>query len=103
MLVEHDLITTPRLDPHQAGSGQSMQPLVAIRASARFGYPAEPARSRMVTGPAPPSPTRQDPSRDFTVPTGVTTAAVPQANTSVISPEAQPARHSSTLIDPPRP
>ena len=38
--------------------------------------------------------------RDLTSPTGVMTAAVPQANTSVISPLAQPSRHSSTLIRP---
>jgi hypothetical protein len=44
--------------------------------------------------------TVQLPSFPLTVPTGVTTAAVPHANTSVISPDAHPARHSSTEILP---
>ena len=35
------------------------------------------------------------PPSHFSVPTGVTTAAVPQAKTSVISPLATPSRHSS--------
>ena len=62
--------------------------------------PTSSSRSRMVTGPGEPSPTVQPPSEPLTVPTGVMTAAVPHANTSVISPDAQPARHSSTEIRP---
>ena len=54
----------------------------------------------MVTGPGPPSPTVQECAALFTVPTGVMTAAVPQAKTSVISPEALPSRQSSMLIRP---
>ena len=54
----------------------------------------------MVTGPGEPSPTVQPPSFPLIVPTGVITAAVPHANTSEISPDAQPARHSSTEILP---
>ena len=54
----------------------------------------------LVTGPAVPSPIVHSPLLLRTVPIGVMTAAVPQANTSVISPEAQPARHSSTEILP---
>ena len=56
------------------------------------------SRSRIVTGPGSPSPTVHSRSAPLTRPTGVMTAAVPQANTSVISPEALPSRHSSMLI-----
>src|SRR6266508_2078226 len=57
-------------------------------------------RSRMLTSPGAPSPTDHDPRADFTAPTGVTTAAVPHAKTSVSDPSSQPWRHSSTLILP---
>ena len=50
----------------------------------------------MVTGPGLPSPTVHSPDGPFTRPTGVITAAVPHANTSVSSPDSQPARHSVT-------
>jgi hypothetical protein len=40
----------------------------------------------------------KSPVRAVTAPTGVMTAAVPQANVSVIEPSATPDRHSSTLI-----
>ena len=55
----------------------------------------------MVIGPGSPSPTVHDSLVAlFTAPTGVITAAVPQANTSVIAPEALPSRHSSVEILP---
>ena len=57
-------------------------------------------RSRAVTGPVPPSPTVQSWLLERTEPTGVMTAAVPQAKTSVISPLALPSRHSSVEIRP---
>ena len=59
-------------------NGSSLRPL--CRSSSAW-------RSRIVTGPGWPSPTVHCASADFTDPTGVTTAAVPHANTSVISPD----------------
>ena len=53
-----------------------------------------------VTGPGVPSPTVQARSAPLTEPTGVTTAAVPQAKTSVSSPDSQPACHSSIEMRP---
>jgi hypothetical protein len=47
-----------------------------------------------VTGPGSPSPTVTSPPVCFTVPIGVITAAVPQPNTSVSTPEAAPPSHS---------
>jgi len=58
------------------------------------------ARRRVVTSPGSPSATVHECSALLTVPTGVMTAAVPQAKTSVISPEALPSRQSSMLIRP---
>ena len=49
----------------------------------------------MVTSPELPSATVNSPSGDFTVPIGVITAAVPQANVSRIRPDFAPSRHSS--------
>src|SRR5207244_12305763 len=57
-------------------------------------------RNRMLTSPGSPSPTVHDPRADLTAATGVMTAAVPHAKTSVREPSSQPARHSSTLIRP---
>ena len=54
-------------------------------------------RSRMLTGPAWPSAIFQAPCADFASATGVITAAVPHANTSVMEPSAQPLLHSLTL------
>jgi hypothetical protein len=54
----------------------------------------------MVISPGVPSPTVHECSALFTVPTGVMTAAVPQAKTSVSSPEALPSRQSSVEIRP---
>ena len=51
-------------------------------------------RTAIVTGPASVEPGTSPPSH-LSVPTGVTTAAVPQAKTSVIRPLATPSRHSS--------
>lgn len=56
------------------------------------------SRSFMVISPAPPSPTFHSPRADLTSPTGVITAAVPQAKTSLIEPSALLARHSSVVI-----
>jgi hypothetical protein len=56
--------------------------------------------SRMVIAPGLPSPTVHEPRADFAAPTGVITAAVPQAKTSVSEPSAQPACHCSTLMRP---
>ena len=53
------------------------------------------ARSCAVIGPVEPSPTVHDACALFTEPTGVITAAVPHANTSVIAPDSLPACHSS--------
>ena len=51
-----------------------------------------------VTSPMPPpmlgSPTVTSPPSHFSVPTAVTTAAVPQANTSASSPDSAPSFHS---------
>src|SRR5262245_24086890 len=58
------------------------------------------SRSRIVAGPEPPSPTVHSAPTFLTDPTGVMTAAVPQAKTSLIEPSALPACHSSTLIRP---
>src|SRR5438046_2899686 len=44
------------------------------------------SRSFMVSGPGSPLPTIHPPSRHFTWPTGVMTAAVPHAKTSVMEP-----------------
>jgi len=57
-------------------------------------------RRRMLTAPGFVSPTGHEPLADFTAPTGVITAAVPHAKTSVSEPSAPPARHWSTLIRP---
>ena len=54
----------------------------------------------MVTGPGVPSPITHSPLALLTLPTGVITAAVPQANTSVSSPEAHSSRHWSAEILP---
>ncbi len=53
------------------------------------------SRSRAVTGPGVPSPISKDPPSYLTEPTGVITAAVPQANTSVRAPDATSFSHSS--------
>src|SRR5712692_9940368 len=58
------------------------------------------SRSRMETAPGFPSPTSHEARADFTAPTGVMTAAVPQAKTSLRDPSAQPALHCSTLTRP---
>src|SRR5579864_1708428 len=60
--------------------------------------PSSSSRSRMLTWPGLPSPTVQTPADPLIDPTGVMTAAVPQANTSVISPDPQPERQSATQI-----
>jgi hypothetical protein len=60
--------------------------------------PVSVSRRAMVTSPGSPSATVNSPSPYLTTETGVMTAAVPQANTSVISPAATPLRHSSTSI-----
>src|ERR671922_299944 len=59
--------------------------------SGRWPYwmPTSSSRSAVVTGPALPSAISQSPEALRTRPTGVMTAAVPQANTSVSSPDAQ--------------
>ena len=54
----------------------------------------------MVTSPGLPSPTVHAPCVDLTAPTGVITAAVPHAKTSVSEPSAQPSRHCSVLSFP---
>ena len=55
----------------------------------------------MVTGPGvTPSPIVKLPDAPLTSPTGVTAAAVPHANTSVISPDSQPDCQSATEILP---
>src|SRR5579863_520936 len=56
--------------------------------------------SRLVTSPGAPSPTTQPPEAPSTAPTGVITAAVPQANTSVSAPEAQSSRQADTEMRP---
>ncbi len=53
------------------------------------------SRSLRVTGPGVPSPWVHSPLALFTVPTGVMTAAVPQAKTSVRVPFAVSSRHWS--------
>jgi hypothetical protein len=58
------------------------------------------SRSLSVTGPGVPSPMTDPPLADLNVPTGVITAAVPQAKTSVSSPAAQLACHASAAILP---
>ena len=55
---------------------------------------------RWVTGPGVPSPIVQPPDVPSTAPIGVTTAAVPQPNTSVSTPEALSSRHCATEILP---
>ncbi|PQM44271.1 hypothetical protein C1Y40_05568 [Mycobacterium talmoniae] len=60
--------------------------------------PVNVSRNAIVTSPGWPSPTVNSPSACLTVDTGVITAAVPQANTSVISPAAVFFCHSSTSI-----
>src|SRR5258708_37234066 len=57
--------------------------------------------SRWVTAPGVPSPIVQPPDVPSTAPTGVITAAVPQAKTSVSSPAAQPSRQAVTETRPP--
>ncbi len=54
----------------------------------------------MVIGPGFPSPVTHVPCALFAAPTGETTAAVPQAKISVISPDATPSRQSSVEIIP---
>ena len=56
------------------------------------------SRSLAATGPVWPPLMSQLPRRDFTWPTGVMTAAVPQAKASVMRPSWMAARHSSTVI-----
>src|SRR5580704_11037257 len=51
-----------------------------------------------VTSPVLPSATEKSPLSDLTCPMGVTTAAVPQANTSAMAPLWQPAFHSSNVM-----
>lgn len=53
------------------------------------------SRSFIVTWPGVPSPWTHSPPSDLTVPTGVMTAAVPQAKTSVRVPFAVSSRHWS--------
>ena len=60
--------------------------------------PSSSSRSRMLTAPGVPSPTVQPPAGPLTAPTGVMTAAVPHAKTSVSSPEAAAFSHSSVEI-----
>ena len=62
--------------------------------------PSSASRTFIVTAPGSPSVTRNEPCACLTSPTGVTTAAVPQANTSLIVPSAQPCSHSSVEITP---
>ncbi len=78
---------------------ERVDPAVRVGAAARLDAD-DSARSRLVTGPASPLPTTHSVSAPRTAATGVMTAAVPQAKTSVISPDSQPARHSSTEILP---
>src|SRR5699024_156014 len=50
---------------------------------------------RVISPPSAPAVEGADPPSQRSSPTGVTTAAVPQAKTSVMSPEATPSFHSS--------
>src|SRR6266567_7145823 len=72
------------------------------KGSGRLPYwiPISSDRRRIVTGPGSPDPIVQPPDVPSTEPTGVITAAVPQANTSVSEPEAHASRHSWTEILP---
>lgn len=74
-----------------------MQPAVGVGGLAALDGEQRLAQLRVI-GPGSPAPTVQSARADLTEPTGVMTAAVPQAKTSVRVPSALPCFHSSVEI-----